>query len=158
MVTPQFAASYHKGVGDALTLHLASPKQADQGYDGSTGPPGGPRIQARIVGVGRSAWGDADGPGQKGAVLASPALFAHYRADILGTSGQTYINALVRLKGGGAAIPAFRADLARVTGRSDIDVWNNREFFGGPIAADHPDTRPPACSPSRWRRCWPRSS
>jgi hypothetical protein len=43
------------------------------------------------------------------------------------------INALIRLKGGAAAIPAFRADLARVTGRSDIDVWNNREFFGGVI-------------------------
>ena len=133
LVTPQFAASYHKGVGDTLTLHLATPRQIDQGFDGSTGPPGGPRIQARIVGVGRSAWGDADGPGQKGGVLASPALFDRYRVNILGTSGQTYINALVRLKGGAAAIPAFRADLARVTGRSDIDVWNNREFFGGPI-------------------------
>ena len=32
-------------------------------------------------------------------MLASPALFAHYRADIMGTSGQAYINALVRLKG-----------------------------------------------------------
>ena len=48
-------------------------------------------------------------------------------------TGRSYINALIRLKGGTAAIPAFRADLARVTGRSDIDVWNNREFFGGPI-------------------------
>ncbi|HEY3651578.1 MAG TPA: ABC transporter permease, partial [Streptosporangiaceae bacterium] len=43
------------------------------------------------------------------------------------------INALIRLKGGIAAIPAFRADLARVTGRSDIDVWNNRENFGNAV-------------------------
>src|SRR5690348_2624071 len=42
-----------------------------------------------------------------------------------------YINALIRLKGGTAAIPAFRADLARVTGRPDIDVLDNRTFFGG---------------------------
>ena len=85
--------------------------------------------------MGRSCLGSATwtGPGRREACCASPALFAHYRANILGTSGQTYINALVRLKGGSAAIPAFRADLARVTGRSDIDVWNNREFFGGPI-------------------------
>ncbi len=69
----------------------------------------------------------------KGGVLPSPALFDRYRANILGTNGQMYINALIRLKGGTAAIPAFRADLARVTGRSDIDVWNNREFFGGAI-------------------------
>ncbi|MGH9117338.1 MAG: FtsX-like permease family protein, partial [Acidimicrobiales bacterium] len=37
---------------------------------------------------------------------------------------QVYINALVRLAGGEAAIPRFRDDLARVTGPSDIDVWN----------------------------------
>ena len=135
VVTPQFAASYHKGVGDTLTLHLATPQQMNARYDGSTGPPRGPSIQVRIVGVGRSPWisGSQDGPGLRGGVLASPALFTRYRASILGTSGQTYINALVRLKGGAAAIPAFRADLARVTGRSDIDVWNNLEQFGVPI-------------------------
>ena len=135
MVTPQFAAIFGKGVGATLTLRLASPQQINQEYDGSTGPPRGPSIRARIVGVGRSPLGsvNVDGPGRKGGVLASPALFRHYRANILGTNGQTYLNAWVRLKGGAAAIPAFRADLARVTGRSDIDVWNNREFFGGPV-------------------------
>jgi FtsX-like permease family protein len=135
LVTPQFAAAYHKGVGDLVTMRLASPKQVDDHWDGTTGPPRGPVIQARIVGVGRNVFGSstADGPQSKGGVLPSPALFAHYRANILGTSGQMYINALIRLKGGTAAIPAFRADLARVTGRSDIDVWNNREFFGGVI-------------------------
>jgi len=45
--------------------------------------------------VGRSPLGsvNVDGPGTKGGVLASPALFRHYRANIMGTSGQTYINA-----------------------------------------------------------------
>jgi FtsX-like permease family len=135
VVTPKFAASYGKGVGDTLTLHLASPKQVDLGYDGSTGPPRGPKITARIVGVVRSPWASvsADTPGATGGVLASPALFTHYRANILGVTGSTYINALVRLKGGSAAIPEFRSDLARVTGRSDIDVWNNLADFGGPV-------------------------
>ena len=135
IVTPKFSAVYDKGVGDTVTLRLASPQQIDQGYDGTTGPPRGPVIKARIVGVGRGPWLslDADSPGQTGGVLASPALFGRYRANILGTSGLSYINALIRLKGGEAAIPAFRADLARVTGRPDIDVWNNREFFGGAI-------------------------
>jgi hypothetical protein len=133
VVTPKFVASYGKGVGDTLTLHLPSPQQVNAEYDGSTGPPRGPIIVARIVGVGRTPWGiDADSPGQSGGVLASPALFTHYRANIMGTNGQTYINALVRLKGGAAAIPAFRADLARVTARSDIDVWNNLANFGEP--------------------------
>src|SRR5207249_3706927 len=55
-----------------------------------------------------------------------------YRANIMGRSGKTYINALVRLKGGAAAIPAFRKDLAKVTKRSDVDMWNNRVNFGEP--------------------------
>jgi FtsX-like permease family len=132
VVTPKFVASYGKGVGDTLTVHLPSPQQVNAGYDGSTAPRG-PVIVARIVGVGRTPWGmDADGPGQSGGVLASPALFTHFRVNIMGTSGQTYINALVRLKGGAAALPAFRADLARVTGRSDIDVWSNLANFGEP--------------------------
>jgi hypothetical protein len=37
------------------------------------------------------------------------------------------INALVRLRGGAGALPAFRADLARVSGRGDIDVWDLAE-------------------------------
>ena len=60
-----YSASYHKGVGDTLTLHLATPQQMNAGYNGSTGPPRGPSIQVRIVGVGRSPWisGSQDGPG-----------------------------------------------------------------------------------------------
>ncbi len=133
MVTPQFAQVYHKDVGDTITVLLATPKQMNEHFDGSTGPPLGPRIKASIVGIGRTVFGStpADKPAGKGGVLASPALLAHYRANILGTSGQNYLNALIRLKGGTAAIPAFRADLARVTGRPDIDVLNNRKFFGG---------------------------
>jgi len=135
MVTPQFAAYYHKGVGDAVTMRLASVQQVNDGWDGSTGPPLGPVVRARIVGVGRNVFGSAtvDATGTTGGVMPSPALFAKYPANIIGTNHQIYINALIRLKGGRAAIPAFRADLARVTGRSDIDVWDNREFFGGGI-------------------------
>ena len=135
IVTPQFARLYHKDVGDSVSLHLASVKQANEEYDGSAGPPLGPVVTARIVGVGRSPWMSvgADGPGQKGGVLASPGLFAQYKANIMGTSDQAYINGFVRLNGGEAAIPAFRADLARVSGRSDIDVWDNREYFGAAV-------------------------
>jgi len=41
---------------------------------------------------------------------------------MLGTAGRIPVNALVRLAGGPAVIPRFRADLARVTRRRDIDV------------------------------------
>ena len=134
IVTPKFAATYGKHVGDTLTLELASPQQANHEYDGTTGPPRGPKIRARIVGEGRSPWAlDADSPGSPGGILTTPALFTRYRANMMGTNGQAYINALVRLKGGQSAIPAFRADLKRVTGRSDIDVWDNVQQIGVPI-------------------------
>jgi hypothetical protein len=134
IVTPRFAAAYHKSPGDVVTMQLASPKQVDEQWDGTT-PGHGPVIKARIVGVGRNVFGSAtaDGPHSSGGVEASPALYAQYLPSIMGTGHTIYVNALVRLKGGRAAIPAFRADLARVSGRSDIDVWDDREFFGGTI-------------------------
>ena len=135
-ITPEFAGSHGKEPGDMLTLDLATPQQINAGFDGSGSvPPGGPRIRVRIVGVIRSPWESVDisGPGGDGGVLASPALFAAHRVNIMGTNGRGYINAEVRLRGGAAALPAFRADLARATGRSDIDVWNNLEFFGDPV-------------------------
>ena len=134
VITPKFAATSGKHVGDSLTLELASLRQADEGYDGSSGAPGGPRIRARITGVIRSPWDvGADAPGSPGGVVTTPAFFARYRANIMGSSGQVNINALIRLKGGEAAIPPFRAALARVTGRDDIDVWDNSVNFGDPV-------------------------
>jgi len=134
VVTPKFAATSGKHVGDWLTLELTSVQQANAGYDGSSGAPAGPRIRARITGVIRSPWDvSADTPGSPGGIITTPALFTRYRVNIMGSSGQVYVNALVRLRGGEAAIPAFRAALARVTGRDDIDVWDNNVNLGDPI-------------------------
>jgi hypothetical protein len=135
VATPQFMSVYHKHLGDSVTLLLATTQQANEGFDTSSGLPGGPRIRARIVGVARNVFGSSteDGPGSSGGFQVSPALFAHYRANFIGTTGGSYINALIRLRGGHADIARFRADLARVTGRSDIDVWDNYDYFGGPV-------------------------
>ncbi len=133
LVTPQFAAAFGKKPGDTLTLELASLQQANAGYDGSSGgPPRGPRVRVRIVGVARSPW-YSDTPGGHGSVISTPALFAQHRANMLGTNNQSFVNALIRLNGGAAAIPRFRADLARVTGRHDIDVWSNTVTIGDPV-------------------------
>jgi hypothetical protein len=133
VVSRQFAATFGKRPGDFLVLLLASPQQADAGYDGTSGgPPRGPRVRVRIVGVIRSPW-FLDSPGGAGGVISSPALFTQHRASMLGTEQAVPVNALLRLAGGPAAIPRFRADLARVTGRSDIDVWNNSVYFGDSV-------------------------
>ena len=120
VVTPQFAATFGKGVGCHADPAPGQPSADQPGIRRVHRAATRAQDRARVVGIGRSPLGsvNVEGPGRKGGVLASPALFRHYRANILGTNGQAYINAWVRLKGGAAAIPAFRADLARVTGRS----------------------------------------
>lgn len=124
VVTPRFVSSFHKGVGDTVVLDLPTPAELVQAGVGEEGPLSGPRAPLRIVGVVRSPW-MSDDQGSPGALLASPGLTAKYRANIIGNGKTaTFVNALVRLRGGEAALPGFREDLARVTGRSDIDVWN----------------------------------
>jgi hypothetical protein len=123
-------------VGDQLTVHLSSPQQAVDGFDATTGAkPRGPAVLVRIVGVLRSPFW-IDSPGDSGGVLPSYAFTQKYRSDILGPDpghSPSYINALITLKDGAAAVPRFKADLARVTGRSDIDVWDIDSYIGGPV-------------------------
>ncbi|MFY9773472.1 MAG: hypothetical protein WAK28_02745, partial [Trebonia sp.] len=132
VVTPHFLTAHHKHIGDILTLRLSTPAQAAAGIDASQTPPAGPRVTVRIVGVTKSPFG-LDSPGDSGGVIPTYALLTRYRADIMGTNtsnSPTYLNGLIRLAGGEAAIPAFRADLARVTGRSDIDVLDENIWIG----------------------------
>jgi hypothetical protein len=132
-VSSNFIRWSGKDVGATLTLRLASVAQADEYAVSGTDPARllGPEIKVRIVGVTRSPFW-LDQLGDNGGLFPTPAIFSRYRAEIMGTKGLGHINALIRLKGGAAQMPAFRADLARVSGRSDIDVWDNYEVLGGP--------------------------
>ncbi|MEP7026162.1 MAG: FtsX-like permease family protein, partial [Actinomycetota bacterium] len=131
VVTSLFPAAHGKSVGDTITLDLPTPGQIDQGWDPEPGAPAkGPHVRVRIVGVVRSPW-FSDAIRSSGGIVPSPALFTRYRVNFMGAANQNFINALVRLKAGAAGIPAFRADLARTTGRSDIDLLNNLVDFDG---------------------------
>ncbi|ETK31505.1 ABC transporter permease [Microbispora sp. ATCC PTA-5024] len=124
MVTGQFPVVYGKGVGDRLTLRLMTPEEA--GSSSFDGNPHGPTVRARIVGVIRSPW-FSDNIKDKGtwfSVFPSPGLFAAYPKNFLGTGSFGFANALVRLDRGEKGLPAFRAGLAKVTGRTDIEIWN----------------------------------
>jgi hypothetical protein len=132
VVTANFDSDYGKGIGDTVTFDLFTPEQLDALTVGiGDEPPAGPSIEARIVGVVRSPWfGDTDGT-PSGRLIPSPALYRNHEANFLGEEGNIFVNALLRLEGGGAAIPAFREQLAEVSGRRDI------EFFDLVAQADH---------------------
>lgn len=135
MATAHYMSAHHLRVGDQLTVHLSSPAQAAAGFDASTGEPLGPRLTVHIVGVIRSPF-FMDQPGDSGGVEATYGFFQRYRRFIIGSNRAvtaSYVNALIRLKGGEQEIPAFRADLARVTGRSDIDVLDDAVWIGEPV-------------------------
>src|ERR1700722_1889655 len=135
VASPHFMAAHHLKVGDPLTVHLSSPAQAAAGFDASTGTPLGPAARVHIVGGIRSPF-FMDSPGDSGAVLPTYAFFQKYRLYIVGSDPEnsvSYVNAVLRLKGGEHEIPAFKADLARVTGRSDIDVMDNAQWVGAPV-------------------------
>jgi hypothetical protein len=127
-VTREFVKYHHKSIGDTVEVVLATPKEI-LAQDGS-GPNHtytGPRVTLHIVGVGElsSRWG-VDQPGAHGGVLLSPGLYDKYPQNIVGPPGRSlnYVNALVRLHGGEAALPQLSKDLTRITGRSDIDILN----------------------------------
>ncbi|WP_026877463.1 ABC transporter permease [Jiangella gansuensis] len=151
VVTPAFTRTFGRSVGDTVELGLYSPGQVDTGQvpgdarmnlvtglwiltfqqqdaaiaaglePNSGAPAEGPVVEATIVGVIRSPlFGDE--PDAPGFLVPSAGLFAAYRHNFLGAEGLASVSALVRLTDGADAIPDFRADLARVTGRPDIAV------------------------------------
>ncbi len=121
VVTRKFVTTYGKGVGDTVTALLPT-AEAAQAPMAITGPqPTGPRIVIHVVGVVRSPW-FSDGPQSHGTLVPSAAMVRRYQANLLNES--TWFNALIRLRGGAAAVPAFQAHLARVTGRSDLGIRN----------------------------------
>ncbi len=132
VVTRKFVSHYHKGVGDTVVLILATPQElANQEGSGPGGVYTGPRVTVHIVGVGApsSSWGGDQAAGT-GGLQPSPGLYARYPQNIVGAAGSknsNFVNALVRLRGGEAAIPQLRNDVARITGRSNIEIWNMPE-------------------------------
>jgi hypothetical protein len=123
VVTRKFVQHYHKGVGSTVVLRLPSAKQLANSFTGTTDTNMlGPVITVRIVGVVLSPW-MSDGPDSNGGLQISPAVVAKYPLETVGAPGPDntqFINALVRLKNGGADRARFNDDLRRITGRADI--------------------------------------
>ena len=121
-VTALFPAHYGKGVGDTLTLQLPTPAAGRPGLRPVLRPAaagaedqGAHRRRDPLTLVLRLARIPRAASSRRPRCCPLPRQL-HGRA-----MDARLLNALVRLKGGEAAIPRFRADLARVTGRNDID-------------------------------------
>ncbi len=131
VVTRQFADRWGREVGDTVELQLPAPEQIGMG-DGETGALRGDRIVLRIVGVIRTPF-YADWPGEDGIIVPSPGVAAAHPQGYYGLGGRgdpsASEDALVRLRGGAADVDRFRADLARMTGRPDLDVQDLQKRY-----------------------------
>jgi ABC-type lipoprotein release transport system permease subunit len=134
VVTPGFAAAFGLGVGARVTARLWRPEDLDTAFTLTHIPaPDGPTVPMTIVGTIRSNL-FSDTTSDIGVVVASPALLATYRVNLIGHEVFP-TGALVRLRGGPAAFPAFQAALAEATGRSDISVISLAELGRQPQQA-----------------------
>jgi cell division protein FtsX len=136
-VSRGFVQRVNKGVGDTVKVTLPTPKEFEaQEGSGPNGRFTGPRITLRIVGVIATAW-FSDAPDHIGGLFMSPGVVARYPLNTVGDLHNPHssasVNALVRLRGGEAAVPVLREDVARIIGRPDIDVWNVAEEFTRPL-------------------------
>ncbi len=115
VVTEQFVTTHGYGVGDTVTLRLFSHEQVITGVSGvpSLIPPrpNGPTVPVRIVGVVRSTW-FGDRVGSTGALIPSVGVFERYRLNFVEAKEADIVyNAMVRLRGGEAAIRDFRRSI-----------------------------------------------
>jgi hypothetical protein len=126
LISPAFKETFGLGVGDSLTIRLYSAETVDAAARGGELPaePDGPAVEARIVGIVRTPMFHDEAGDFAGGVVPSPGLFAQYEANLAGTSESAVFNALVRLRGGESALAAFKADLERISNRTDIDIMN----------------------------------
>ena len=120
-VSANFVKRFDRTVGDPVTLRLYSADQLDNQGEGA---PSGPTVDATIVGVIRSPWLSDSASSPNGFVLASPGLSEQYPDNVVGRTGAVNVNALVRLRSGGAAVEEFEREFTRMTGIENVDFQN----------------------------------
>ncbi len=124
-VSEVFASLFGLEVGDELELGSYSPAQTELGATGAqVGPPAGPRVRFRVVGIVRRPLDLGISGASGGALVPTPAFHERYKTEIGG-----YVDALlrVRTRNGEADVPAviraarkiFGDELFMVIGVSD---------------------------------------
>ena len=110
------AAEAHLGVGDHLDVRTYSPKQIFSSAD--PGPPAGPRLQLRIVGIVRRPVDLGDRGASGGVLVLTPAFSRAYAKQV-----GFFLSILrIRTRNGAADIPGVVAAARRIFGRSSVSV------------------------------------
>jgi ABC-type lipoprotein release transport system permease subunit len=127
IASPGFIARY----GDVIAVRL--PTRAQVEHDNaieatSTAPNEGRTVRIHIVGEGLSTFGP------NGLAPQIQPTYGYFR-DYLAPVYDYFRNARVALKGGAAAIPEFRKELAAATGNPNIDVVDWRSFLKSAVHA-----------------------
>ena len=120
-VVNQFAVDEGGSVGRTLTYRSFTPADYEQfGDEGPEDPSQlhGPVVKMKIVGVVRIPLESVLSFAAEPEIYPSPGWYAQHGDDV----AIYFTNAFVRLKHGAADLPAFRAHVAEVYGRSDIPI------------------------------------
>ncbi|HWU23112.1 MAG TPA: hypothetical protein VN088_16360, partial [Nocardioides sp.] len=128
VVTPAWARTMHRGVGDTAVVRLPTPREQATGKGNDV--PQGPAVTVRIVGIVTTP-AYLDWPGQPGWFIPSPGLAEHYRRnwDTSVTNPGCVcqwasVGAMVRLAHGADDIARLRTDLARLFPGHTFNVLN----------------------------------
>jgi ABC-type lipoprotein release transport system permease subunit len=121
VLSEHYARRFGAGVGDSFAMQALSPEQGrmlgesfETGETPDLGPPAGPRLRMRVVGIERSVLDFGEEPNAR-PIMFTPAFDRRYRDKIGTFSG---FIARVRLTDGADGVPAL---VRRVGSRVDID-------------------------------------
>ncbi|GAA3833699.1 ABC transporter permease [Nocardioides panacisoli] len=136
VITPEFADAHGLAVGDTLRVQLPDASQAARAVrrQEPVQDPHGPVVGWRVVGVVRSVWMTADAAEPDGQAALSPATLTAYSDNLLGgapLSRMTVIS-IFRLDDPARDIAALTKDARRLTGQTDVDVWDTEVKYNRP--------------------------
>jgi ABC-type lipoprotein release transport system permease subunit len=136
MITKDFAEHHHVSVGDSIKVQLPTLAQAKGAFEEEqeVENPQGPRVTWTIVGIVMTPWLTPETAIPNGKAALSPATLTTYADNLLGghTADEATLISVFRLHDLDTDIARLTNDARRLTGRTDVDVWNYNERFMQP--------------------------
>lgn len=123
-----FAETYDLVPGDTVTVQLPTPREGARAMRAleTVEDPSGRTIEWHVVGIVRSLWMTPEESVPGGKAALSPATLTTYGDELLGgvPLAEATIVSIFRLQDLDTDIAALTADARRLSGQTDVDVWN----------------------------------